>query len=232
MHDTVVFLGPSMPLEEARRLLDAEFLPPIRRGDIARLPASIRFIGIVDGEFFQNLAVSPKEIIEALNRGIKVFGSSSMGALRAAETHTFGMVGIGRIFEQFRDGILDADDEVAVAYEPGTYRALSDAMVNLRESLTLARTEGVITEDQHCELISSMKARYFPHRSWHALEQMCPPLRKFAERQLLPDLKREDACALLTALGRAEERSSGSNAPLIGTEDCGYVCGIIGQKDK
>ncbi len=216
MHDAVVFLGPSMPVAEARRLLDAEFLPPICRGDIARLPAIIRFIGIIDGEFFQKLAVSPKEIIEALGRGIKVFGSSSMGALRAAETHTFGMVGIGRIFEQFRDGILDADDEVAVAYEPGTYRALSDPMVNIREALALARSAGVITESQHHELISVMKARYFPHRSWRALEQLCPPLRKFAERQLLPDLKRDDACALLTAMGcaRKSEAAKAQTTPL------------------
>lgn len=203
MHDTVVFLGPTMPAAEAQRLLDAEFLPPVCRGDIDRLPAGIRFIGIIDGEFFQNLAVSPKEIIRALDRGIKVFGSSSMGALRAAETHTFGMVGIGRIFEQFRDGILDADDEVAVAYEPGTYRALSDPMVSLRESLALAHSAGVITESQHGELISVMKARYFPHRSWRALEQICPPLAKFAHGQRLPDLKRDDACALLTAIGCA-----------------------------
>jgi len=208
VHDTVVFLGPSMPVAEAQRLLDAEFLPPIRRGDIARLPASIRFIGIIDGEFFQNLAVSPKEIINALDRGIKVFGSSSMGALRAAETHTFGMVGIGRIFEQFRDGILDADDEVAVAYEPGTYRALSDPMVNIRESLALARKAGVITEGQQHELTAVVKARYFPHRSWHALEQICPPLRRFAERQLLPDLKRDDACALLTAVRCARKNEA------------------------
>jgi hypothetical protein len=205
MHDTVVFLGPSMPVAEARRLLDAEFLPPICRGDIDRLPASIRFIGVIDGEFFQKLAVSPKEIIQALGRGIKVFGSSSMGALRAAETHTFGMVGIGRIFEQFRDGILDADDEVAVAYEPGTYRALSDPMVNIREALALARSAGVITESQQHELCSVMKARYFPQRSWCALEHICPSLRAFAERQLLPDLKRDDACALLTAMGCARK---------------------------
>ncbi|WP_158789683.1 TfuA-like protein [Granulicella sp. L46] len=220
MHDTVVFLGPSLPVEEARRLLDAEFLPPICRGDIARLPASIRFIGIIDGEFFQKLAVSPKEIIQALDRGIKVFGSSSMGALRAAETHTFGMVGIGRIFEQFRDGILDADDEVAVAYEPGTYRALSDPMVNLREALALARIAGVITESQHHELISVIKARYFPHRSWRALEEICPPLRKFAETQPLPDLKRDDACALLTAMAcaRKSEAAKEQTPPLTACE--------------
>jgi len=209
-----------MPVAEARRLLDAEFLPPICRGDIDRLPASIRFIGVIDGEFFQKLAISPKEIIRALGRGIKVFGSSSMGALRAAETHTFGMMGIGRIFEQFRDGILDADDEVAVAYEPGTYRALSDPMVNIREALALARSAGVITESQRHELSSVIKARYFPHRSWRALEQICPPLRKFAEKQLLPDLKRDDACALLTAMGCAR-KSEAAKAQTTLLSACG-----------
>ncbi len=208
MHDTVVFLGPSMAVAEAQGLLDAEYQPPICRGDIDRLPAGIRFIGIIDGEFFQNLAVSPKEIIRALDRGIKVFGSSSMGALRAAETHTFGMVGVGRVFEMFRDGILDADDEVAVAYERGTYRALSDPMVNLREGLTLAHDAGVISENQRDELISVMKARYFPHRSWRALEHLCPSLRKFSETHLLPDLKHEDACALLTVISSDQCRNT------------------------
>jgi hypothetical protein len=219
MHDTVVFLGPSMPVAKARRLLDAQFLPPICRGDIDRLPAGVRFIGVIDGEFFQKMAISPKEIIRALGRGIKIFGSSSMGALRAAETHTFGMVGIGRVFEQFRDGILDADDEVAVAYEPVTYRPLSDPMVNLREALALALSAGVIAERQHQELISVMKACYFPHRSWRALEEICPQLRKLAERQPLPDLKRDDACALLNAMRRARESESAKHRqPLTACE--------------
>ena len=41
-----------------------------------------------------------------------------MGALRAAELHVFGMVGVGRVFELFRDGLLEDDDEVAVAHGP------------------------------------------------------------------------------------------------------------------
>ena len=49
-----------------------------------------------------------------------------MGALRAAELHAFGMRGVGRIFEAFRDGELEDDDEVAVVHgpaEPGTFRS-------------------------------------------------------------------------------------------------------------
>ena len=204
MHDTVVFTGPSLTPSEARPLLlDADFLAPVCRGDIDRLPGCVRYIGIIDGEFFQSLALSPKEILKALGKGIQVFGSSSMGALRAVETYTFGMVGVGRVFAMFRDGVLDADDEVALSYEQGTYRPLSDPMVNLREALALAQAEGAITKAKREELIAAMKDRYFPQRSWRALEQLCPELRYFAQERELPDVKREDARALLAAMRQA-----------------------------
>ena len=52
-----------------------------------------------------------------MSQGIHVFGSASMGALRA-ELCPFGMVGVGRIFEAYRDGELEDDDEVAVIHGP------------------------------------------------------------------------------------------------------------------
>ena len=114
MRDTVVFLGPTLAREDAERILDADYLPPICRGDLAKLPEHVRYVGIVDGEFYQSLSVSPKEVLKLLRRGVTVFGSSSMGALRAAETWKLGMIGVGKIFAMYRDGILDADDEVAL----------------------------------------------------------------------------------------------------------------------
>jgi hypothetical protein len=82
MHDTVVFLGPTLAREDAERVLDADYLPPICRGDLDRLTEHVRFVGIVDGEFFQSLSVSPKEVVKLLRRGVTVFGASSMGARR------------------------------------------------------------------------------------------------------------------------------------------------------
>lgn len=38
--------------------------------------------------------------------------------LRAAELHSFGMEGVGRILESYRDGILTDDDEVALVHGP------------------------------------------------------------------------------------------------------------------
>jgi hypothetical protein len=40
-------------------------------------------------------AVLHKEILWAMDRGVGVSGAASMGALRAAELHWYGMVGVG-----------------------------------------------------------------------------------------------------------------------------------------
>ena len=57
-----------------------------------------------------------KELLLALSQGVHVVGGASMGALRAAELYPFGMEGVGEIFEWFRDGVIEADDEVAVIH--------------------------------------------------------------------------------------------------------------------
>jgi len=142
--DVVVFAGPSLPVDVALAALDGlavRVLGPVSLGDVARVgragPAAIL---IVDGFFESVPAVWHKEILWSMEQGTHVFGAASMGALRAAELHTFGMVGIGRIFEWFRDGLLDADDEVAVAHGPADdgYRPVSEALVNIRATVAAA----------------------------------------------------------------------------------------------
>src|SRR5262245_57987284 len=118
-HDTVVFLGPSLPLDEARRLLDARYRPPAAMGDGYRLVSARprpRRIAIIDGYFERMAAPWHKEILWALEHGVAVYGASSMGALRAAELEAFGMIGVGAIFADFRSGRLTDDDEVAVVH--------------------------------------------------------------------------------------------------------------------
>ncbi len=203
MLDTVIYLGPTLGREAAERVLTAEYLPPICRGDLARLPEEVRFVGIVDGEFYQRLAVSPKELLPLLKGGVKVFGASSMGALRAAETYTLGTIGIGKIFAMFRDGILDGDDEVALVYEPETYRKLSEPLVNLRCALDMAVGAKIIDEEEKDRLVLQMKSYYFPDRSHKALQRLCPALASYFRDSVLPDVKRDDALELLNAMKSA-----------------------------
>jgi hypothetical protein len=121
--------------------------------------------------FTQELSVWHKEILYALERGVAVYGSSSMGALRVAETAAFGAVGVGAIFRAYASGELTDDDEVAVAVAGAEFghRALSDAMVNIRASLAAARDAGVIDAPRHDQLVKLAKARFFPERTYGAL---------------------------------------------------------------
>ncbi len=99
-----VFAGPTISRDEvARRQPTSICLPPVAQGDVYRVaqgrPGAI---GIIDGYFEGALSVWHKEILWAMAEGIHVFGSASMGALRAAELHAFGMRGVGPIFEAYR----------------------------------------------------------------------------------------------------------------------------------
>ena len=83
---SIIFLGPSLPVEEARQILDAIYLPPAGQTDMLTATVNCQpdVIGLIDGVFLQSLSVWHKEILYALDRGILVYGSSSMGAIRAA----------------------------------------------------------------------------------------------------------------------------------------------------
>ncbi len=208
MPEPVVFLGPSLPRAHAERLLPhADFRPPIRRGDLAALdrPSAV---AIIDGEFFQSLAVSPKEILPLLKRGIPIFGSSSMGALRAVELSGHGMVGIGRIFDLFYRGALRADDEVAMTFSPESLRATSEPLVNLRLGLVEAHRCGLLTLAELIRLTRPLKAAHFPERTarllFHLAAELLPKEKAAALRAFWtsrkPDQKAEDAAALLLQL--------------------------------
>lgn len=51
-----------------------------------------------------------------------------MGALRAAELHRYGMIGIGKIFAMYRDGEED-DSLVAMTYDPVSYKPLEQPRI-------------------------------------------------------------------------------------------------------
>jgi len=222
-----VFLGPSLPVDDARRLLDATYLPPVAMGDIwalmHRRPAA--FV-IIDGFFEQRPAVWHKEILYALSQGVPVYGSSSMGALRAAELHAFGMIGVGEIFEAFRDGRLEDDDEVAVTHGPAEsgYPQLSEAMVNIRATLRRAEDSGVVDARSHGALIDIAKALFYPQRSWPAVLaaaadrnlECSEPLRAFVKRERV-DAKRLDAELVLrrVAAGIAPHRPTFDFEPTV-----------------
>jgi hypothetical protein len=217
-----IFLGPTLSWEEARKELDATYLPPVAQGDLYRAAKEKPFaIGIIDGYFERLPAVWHKEILWALSQRIHVFGAASMGALRAAELARFGMQGIGEIFRAFSSGELEDDDEVAVAHgdESLGFRRASEAMVNMRATLALAEGKGAVTGDLRRHLETIAKNTFYPERSYRQLwvcgrregisEQELEALRAFVVSNRV-DQKRLDALALLRAV---RDRCSTGVAP-------------------
>jgi len=86
---------------------ETEYRGPIKRGDaIKALKDSKKVLGIIYGVFHQDVAISPREILELMREGVIVVGGSSIGALRAAELSGLGM--IGDIFRMFKRRELDS----------------------------------------------------------------------------------------------------------------------------
>jgi len=218
----VIFLGPSLPRAKARQELDAVYLPPVAQGDVTRaLALRPKAIGIIDGYFECIPTVWHKEILHALSQGVAVFGASSMGALRAAELHPFGMTGVGAVFESYRDGRLEDDDEVAVTHGPAElgYPMLSEAMVNIRRTLSDAAADRCIAAGTAARLEALAKALPYRERTYGRLLAIAADIGLDAGelarlKSWLPagryDQKAEDACQMLRAMRRWLNRNTGT----------------------
>ena len=221
----IVYTGPTLNRDEIKQHLDCVCLPPVSHGDILQaLQQKPDAIGIIDGYFEGAPAVWHKEILYALDQGVHVYGCSSMGALRAAELHPFGMTGVGQIFEWYRDGVVEDDDEVAVLHGPAEtgYITASEPMVNIRATLTLAYQQQVISETEKNCLIAAAKKTFYKERGWRDLlksaiellddESSIGKLQNWLEQNQI-DLKKQDALQMLQTMHR--NRAGHSVKPVI-----------------
>ena len=230
---TLVFVGPTLAADEVvRRLPGAEVRPPVSVGDVLALLSrrGVKRLAIIDGYFERMAAVWHKELLLAIERGLEVWGAASMGALRAAELAPFGMRGTGAIYQAYVRGALGkpgpirsglpplvADDEVAVAHLPAEagYRAVSDALVNLRAGLAAAP---FLTQRTRDRLIELARGRFYRERSWTQLiadgRAARLPRTEVAALEVWPkpDRKADDARLLLRALARDTAHPTSSYA--------------------
>ncbi|MCV7075979.1 TfuA-like protein [Mycobacterium szulgai] len=204
----VVTAGPTISAGDIHAVVpDAEVVPPISFGEAlcyGLQPGDTLLI--VDGLFFQHAPVRHKELLTLLDGGIRVVGSSSMGALRAAELHPFGMQGYGWVFESYRDGYLDADDEVGMVHgEPEDgYPVFVDALVNIRQTLRRAVETGLLSARLAAELVATARRMPFTARTWHHLLTVTGiPERRCTAKQLAAlrvDVKHADALVALRSV--------------------------------
>jgi len=194
----VAFLGPSLPASEARGVT---VLPPARQGDVWRaLRRRPTAIALIDGVFESQPSVWHHEILDALDAGVLVFGGASMGALRAAELHTRGMIGVGRIFRWYRDAEVIDDSEVALLHgdaEHG-FLPLTVPLVNVRWAAQEAVRARVLRARDARALVERSAGIFYQERTWPAVLSALPAVAREKWKQWkVPDLKADDARVVL-----------------------------------
>lgn len=176
MNIPIVYLGPTLNREEASKILDADYRDPAKKGDFLRLSHTSdekKYVGFIDGVFLHDYPPSPIEVYHlATRKNIELIGASSLGALRAVELEKFGMKGIGKIFQLFKNGILNADDEVAVTFVRDKNILQSEALIDIRFNLFLAYKKGIITKQTKKRFVKIAKNIYFPFRNYEDIVRL------------------------------------------------------------
>jgi hypothetical protein len=165
-----LFVGPTLATARARELARPfRQRPPVKRLDVQRLIETDKTPGVlvvVDGLFHDTLAVGHIELREAIQRGWRVWGLSSMGAIRAREMESLGMRGFGCVYERFVGADDFQDDEVALLHEATPpYRALTEPLVHLRVAIEHLVRRGIVREVDAHDVVAGLKARWYGART-------------------------------------------------------------------
>ncbi|MDK4735998.1 TfuA-like protein [Rhizobium sp. CNPSo 3490] len=203
----VIFAGPSLPDAGSLAGEGIRVLPPATQGDVlAVVEQGANVIGLIDGGFEYAAPVWHKEILRALSLGVTVLGAASMGALRAAECHSFGMIGIGRIFEDYRTGRLVDDAAVALLHAPSALggKPLTIPLVNVCATLDAMERNELLADGLRQVIEDAANAIFFKRRTWRAIVEQCADVAEPDRPHLLAtlvshsvDQKRIDALELV-----------------------------------
>lgn len=175
MKPILVFAGPSLPPERLPLAAPIRLMPPARCGDMLRaLQEQPAAMALVDGVFEVAPTVWHKEILAVIAAGVPVYGAASLGALRAAELDGLGMIGVGAIYQAYRDGEQESDAAVMVAHAPAElgHRPVTLALVDAEATLAAA----ALTPGEHTALCRLARRMNFRDRSWERM------LAAYAER--------------------------------------------------
>lgn len=213
----IVFAGPSLSGNRnilRKRFPHLVFAPPAERGSILQaVDQGAKAIGLIDGYFDDRASVWHKEILFALSRGIVVGGGASMGALRAAECETFGMIGIGRIFERYAEGSLTDDEAVALIHGPDEldWLPLSVPRVDYEATFEHLLSLEFISAAEREKLLLTAGYIHYSRRTYRSIVGACAFLDEGRKSWLLKviknskvELKRNDASLVVEWLDATE----------------------------
>jgi hypothetical protein len=165
----IAFSGPSLTADDRADFAGVEWRPPAQAGDLLELePEPGLVVCLIDGYFDHRPAVRHKEILLLLSEGVCIFGAASIGALRAAEMSSFGMIGIGSIHRAYADGRLVGDDEVALVHATGErdWRPLSLPLVDARATVCRAVRERILRLPEARAILCAAAGIHYVDRIW------------------------------------------------------------------
>jgi hypothetical protein len=161
---TIIFAGPSLDGAKPSCLPTAAHAAPIKRGDLTTVD-EYDVIVILDGEFGQHDSVSPKEILSVLGKGKIVIGAASMGALRASELDSFGMIGVGWVYDYLRRQTVRRDADVALAYSIFDFKPMTVPMVDVAYWMEQTYAAGLIDRKDRTLVLSTARKLFFAERT-------------------------------------------------------------------
>ena len=203
-----VYGGLSVFQEDVEAIFpNASFSKPIKRGGTFRdVQDGYHVIVIIDGRFQQSMAVSPSELMDTLRCGVRVYGSSSMGALRAVELEPYGMIGYGEIFEHIKRTPYFRDDYLGQVFTEEGHNSLSEPYVNFMFSINKMRDAKEISPADHDVLDELYKQLHFGERDLYSLIEQIKQKHSEDQERLIGkakqvfsyhNQKREDGLGLL-----------------------------------
>lgn len=167
-----VFAGPSLSGSPVLELDGVCPHPPIAHGDLYRLRLTrCDAVLIVDGVYQHTAPVRHKEILELYSTGVPVYGTASLGALRACEHEGHGMTGLGTVFAWYRDGRLISDADVALTHGDADigFRAFTYALVSILGAADRLVADGLLAPVAASRIIELARSVHFSMRTNAAL---------------------------------------------------------------
>jgi len=145
---TVAFMGGSLVAADRPADDDVLYVTPAEQGDmVAAVLEGFENILIIDGYFYTKFPCTPFEVMLALEEGINVFGSSSIGALRAVELDQYGITGMGYVYEYLKASDIKPYHIVAQTYTENDTQ-LTIPLVQVIYFLENAVRENIIGQEE------------------------------------------------------------------------------------
>jgi TfuA protein len=190
----------------------AEMAAPLARGDLLKaIKDECNVVIIIDGKFHHSLSVSPSEIMDGLRAGIRIYGSSSMGAMRACELEPYGMMGYGEIFNLIKAQRAFRDDLLGQVFMPDAPDRAHLAFIDVYFNCETLRKQGKLRADDVRRVTKLYSSLHYSERSPYMLRDLCknafesrPRVLRLIERAAtrMGSQKKRDALGLLSKVKR------------------------------